>query len=240
MKLLIIAATSFEITGFADWLKANAIEISNSGKEINVQKHLLHDLGIDILITGVGIHAVTYALTKQLQCCNYSFVLQVGVGGSFDTNLPLGSMVNVSSDRFADLGAEDKDEYIDIFDMGLLKNFDAPYTNGTLIAPVSELNQSLGLPMVSGLTVNTVSGSAPTIYKRTQKYNCSIESMEGAAFHFVCIQENFPFAQVRAISNYVTPRDKSSWKMKEAIYNLNNWLIGFIEQLPKAKIYSIL
>ena len=55
--------------------------------------------------------------------------------------------------------------------------------------------------------------------------------MEGAAFHYVCLKEHVPFAQVRAISNFVTPRDKSQWQMKKAITNLNKWLIKFIEGL---------
>jgi hypothetical protein len=40
-----------------------------------------------------------------------------------------------------------------------------------------------------------------------------------------------PFAQVRAISNYVIPRDKSQWQMKDAIINLNKWLVGFVEKI---------
>jgi futalosine hydrolase len=63
---------------------------------------------------------------------------------------------------------------------------------------------------------------------RADRYDCCVESMEGAAFHYVCLQEGMPFAQVRAISNYVTPRDKSQWQMKDAIVNLNKWVIGFI------------
>jgi futalosine hydrolase len=83
--------------------------------------------------------------------------------------------------------------------------------------------------------VNTVSGSEPTIKLRSEKYNATVESMEGAAFHYVCLQEGVAFAQVRAISNYVMPRDKSQWQMKDAIFNLNNWLISFITEVESLK-----
>ncbi len=48
--------------------------------------------------------------------------------------------------------------------------------------------------------------------------------MEGAALHYVCLQEQIPFVQIRSVSNYVGERDKTKWKMKEAIENLNTEL----------------
>ena len=206
MKILIVAATQPEIAPF---LAQN------------------HNLAISVLITGVGITATTFALTRHLLTHTYDLVLQVGVGGSFDTNIPLGSLHLITSDRFADLGAEDHDQYLDIFDLGLLSPHEAPYVDGALLTPILPLHQSIGLPTATGVTVNTVSGSAATIASRS-RYACTVESMEGAALHYVCLQLAVPFAQVRSISNYVTPRNKSLWKMKDAIINLNNWLIAFV------------
>ena len=115
--------------------------------------------------------------------------------------------------------------------MGLINKDTRPYVIGKLYTPLLAVHNKITLQHVSGLTVNTVSGNARTIKMRNDKYHCDIETMEGVALHYVCLKEKAPFAQVRAISNYVTPRDKSEWKMKEAIINLNNWLIGFIESL---------
>src|SRR5690606_23292382 len=58
----------------------------------------------------------------------------------------------------------------------------------------------------------------------------ALESMEGAAVFYACAQEELPCIQVRAISNYVEQRDKSSWKIDLAITNLNNWLQKFIRE----------
>jgi futalosine hydrolase len=55
--------------------------------------------------------------------------------------------------------------------------------------------------------------------------------MEGAAFHYVCMHMNVPFLQVRSISNMVGERDKSKWKMKDAISNLNDELSKIIRSL---------
>ncbi len=212
MKLLIVAATEAEVKPLSDRLPA------------------LHDMGKDIhlLITGVGMTETTYSLTKHLQQYKYDLVLQAGVGGSYDQSMPLGTVVVIESDRYGDLGAEDHDRFLDIFDMGLIPADTDPYNNGIIKNNfLGILQRTVQLPRATGLTVNTVSGNAATIERRTAQYGAAVESMEGAAFHFVCRREDVPFVQIRAISNYVTPRDKSQWQMKEAIINLNNWLIEF-------------
>ncbi len=210
MDLLIIAATEGEI---------KHIPASPFRRAFNPH----------ILITGVGMVAATYALTKHLQSNEYDLVLQIGVAGSYDRSLQLGDLVFVTSDQYADFGAEDHEQYLDIFEMGLLDKNSDPFTDGRLFTILLPVHNHIKLPQVCGLTVNTVSGKESTIERRTEKFGCAIESMEGAAFHEVCLRENVPFAQVRAISNYVTPRDKSQWRMKEAIDNLNQWLVGFID-----------
>ena len=215
MKVLIVSATEVEITPFVKQL----------GSMILTKKQ------VDILITGVGMMATTYKLTEALQYNEYDLVLQAGVGGSFDKDLPLGSVVFITSDQYGDLGAEDHDKYIDIFELGLLNENAYPYTDGKLLTPLHPIHKKITLPQVSAITVNTVSGNEHTIKRRWEKYSCAIESMEGAAFHYVCLQEGTKFAQVRAISNSVTPRDKNQWQMKDAIINLNNWLISFIQNI---------
>jgi len=172
--------------------------------------------------------ATAYVLTKHLQTNKYDFVIQVGVAGSFDRNIQLGEVVFITTDQYADLGAEDHDRYLDIFEMGLAEKNKFPFSDGKLVTPLFPVHEHVALQHVNGITVNTVSGNEQTIKRITERYGLCIESMEGAAFHEVCLRENVPFAQVRAISNYVTPRDKSQWKMKEAIINLNNWLADFI------------
>jgi futalosine hydrolase len=51
-----------------------------------------------------------------------------------------------------------------------------------------------------------------------------VETMEGAALHYVALQLNIPFLQVRSLSNFAGERDKKRWRMEEAIENLNKEL----------------
>jgi futalosine hydrolase len=213
MNLIIVAATEMEIGPLIAHLRTAHPAPATS-----------------VLVTGVGSIATTYSLTRHLQTNRYDLVLQAGVGGSFDRSIKLGDVVFVVADQYGDLGAEDHEQYLDIFEMGLLGTDAAPHKDGKLHTPLSAIHEHIELPRVSGITVNTVSGSEPTIKLRSEKYKATVESMEGAAFHYVCLREGIAFAQVRAISNYVMPRDKSQWQMKDAIYNLNNWLVDFIKE----------
>jgi len=214
MNILIVSATDAEIAPLTEHFKTAQLPSNISG---------------GIVVTGVGMLNTAYELTKHLQTSKYDLVLQVGVAGSYVTNIGLGDLVFVTSDQYGDLGAEDHDDYLDIFEMGLINPNVPPYIVGKMLTPLLPVHNKIRMPQVSGLTVNTVSGSERTIKRRNEKYHCDIESMEGAAFHYVCLKEKVCFAQVRAISNYVTPRDKAAWNMKAAIINLNKWLIDFIE-----------
>ncbi|MBS1585610.1 MAG: futalosine hydrolase [Bacteroidetes bacterium] len=224
MKVLLTAATEGEL-GLAlahlqqHWQAIGPHHFTKGANELRVH------------IGGVGMVATVYSLMKLLRTNTCDFALQAGVGGSFDHRIALGDVVSISSDQYGDLGAQDGYNYLDIFELGLLAENEAPFNNGKLPAPSSTVADKILLPKATALTVNSVSGTDFMVKARRQKFNCQVESMEGAAFHYVCLMENIPFAQVRAISNYVEPRDKSKWKMKEAVINLNNWLIGFIESL---------
>lgn len=222
MKLLMVAATEAEIGPLLEYL-------NNAWTKAESNSYTKNTDLIDICITGVGMLATTYAITKTLLAKKYDLALQAGICGAFDRQLKLGELVYISSEQLGDIGAEDHENYIDVFDMGLSGKYIFPFINAELIAPKLSIPLIDKLISVSGLSVNTVSGNEQTIKKRIDKFDCQVESMEGAAFHYVCLNENISFAQVRSISNYVEPRDKSKWKMKEAIISLNKWLVEFVE-----------
>lgn len=227
MKILLIAATEAEIAPLTEYIEP--FRTSANG-----QTYAFGNVGISLLITGVGMVATAYNLTKQLAKNHYDIVLQAGVGGAFNNSIALADVVIVGKERFADFGAEDNGKYIDIFDLGLLHANETPFTDKWLEAPEVSLPKVLELKRVSGVTVNTVSGSTDTIQRIIEIYNPDVESMEGAAMHYVCLQEGISFVQIRAISNYVEPRDKSKWQMGKAIKNLNDVLKTFADSLKQA------
>jgi len=206
--ILLIAATAFEIPSFI--------------KQENKQQ--------DILITGVGAAATMYHLQKRLHQIDYDFVVQAGIAGSFTDELNLGEVVIVEQDAFGDIGMEEKNNFTPIFKSGFVDENEFPFENGWLKNKNEIINQSL-LKIVRAVTVNKVSDSELQKQQLIQTFNPQIESMEGSAFHYVCLQEKIPFIQIRSISNFVGERDKTKWKMKDAINNLTTELVKLIEHL---------
>ena len=154
----------------------------------------------------------------------------MGVCGSFNPNLPPGSVVHVTADRFPELGAEDGDAFLSIHDLKLLGEDEFPFESGMLVnavppalSPLSELKQ------VTGITVNTVHGNDRTIAAVRERYRPDVESMEGAAFMYSCLVAGVPFAQVRAVSNAVERRNRGAWRMDPAISALGAVAVQLLE-----------
>lgn len=222
MNILVITATEAEIAPSIKHIQA----AWSNPKDGFYHKN---DHNLEFMTTGVGMVPTTYNLTKAILKSDYDLIIQAGIGGSFDRNIALGEVVVVGSDTIADLGAEDGKDFLDIFQLDLSDSHERPFTDGVLKNLKAATIQDIRV--CRGITINTVTGSEYTAAKWQEKYNCDIESMEGAALHYVCLRENIDFLQVRAISNYVERRNKSSWKLSTAIENLNTWLISYIEQL---------
>lgn len=210
MQILLIAATPGEIELF-----------------INTYPN------VDILVTGVGIPATIYQLQKKLYQGEYDFVIQAGIAGSFTNELNLGDTVLVKQDTFGDIGAEEKRIYTSFFTTGLINGHEFPYADSWLINNSEGLLKNSKLKWVKGITVNKVSDSFLQKLQLADAFDPQIETMEGAALHYVCLQENVPFAQIRSISNYVGERDKQKWKIKTAFENLNTALTSLIKVLSK-------
>jgi futalosine hydrolase len=200
MQILLIAATAPEIEPFT-----------------TANSH------VDVLISGVGVPSTIYHLQKRIRQVDYDLVIQAGIAGSFKNDIESGNVVMVKQDCFADLGMEEKGIYIPVFNTPFADKDEFPFANGWLMNADENLKYSK-LPKVKAITVNKVSDSELQKQQFIQTFNADIESMEGAALHYVCLQELIPFLQVRSVSNYVGERDKTKWKIKEAIINLNTQL----------------
>ena len=182
-----------------------------------------------MIITGVGSVATTFHLTKLFAADKPDLIIQAGIAGTFDNTMPLGTTVAVLRDRFADLGVEEEDNWMDVFDLKLAHENDPPYVNGWLTNE-TELLKGLDIPSVSAITINEVTTNSSRIKQFIRKYEPAIESMEGAAFHYACLQFKIPFIQLRSVSNYIGERDKKKWQMPLAIENLNKKILEIIER----------
>jgi futalosine hydrolase len=217
MKILLVAATTFEITPLLDFLRSEGWE----REPLHFQKEAL---SIEVLITGVGLPLTAFALGLHLANRQYDLLVQAGVAGAIDRNLSLGEVVEVASDCFADLGVEEADgSFTPVTAMGLIDGDAFPFKEGRLWNAPDDHREFL--PQVHGISVNTVHGTAESIAKMEATFPfAQVESMEGAAFFYASLQYGRPALQIRAISNYVEKRQRENWKLKEAITHLNQVL----------------
>lgn len=189
--------------------------------------------GIDCLITGIGTPATIYNLQKKIQNSSYDLIIQAGIAGSFDLErFPPGKTVIVHKDIFGDLGIIEEHKLSSMADMGYVNADEEFMKDGWMVNENPFLNK-LKLKLATGLTMNTITDNKEHEAIFTKKYEADIETMEGAAFHYVCIREKITFLQLRSISNAVGERDKAKWEMKKAILELNNSLATIIEELKK-------
>ncbi len=220
MKILIVSATKFEIDPLLSKMEStNSVD----GRLLSCK---FKNLEIHFLITGVGMVATAYHTGKVLDE-TYDATFNVGICGSFNRNLELGAVVNIYEDTFSELGAEDGDKFLSLDELKLPGVSKIVNKSGAL-HPIIE-----GLTKVTGITVNTTHGNEISIKKVHEKFHPYVESMEGAAFMFACENENIPYVQIRAVSNYVEKRNRDTWDISLAIENLNKQVLEILEAIAK-------
>lgn len=213
MKIFIISATDFELSVAQQKIK------SSKNKEII------------FVTTGVGVLATAVHLSKIIYEQQPNFIIQAGIAGCFDSSISLGKTVLVEEEYLGDLGVTENGKWRDIFDLELIQSNTKPFKKKGLCNNHIKKYNHLNLPIVKAVTVNQISTDTNHIQQLIKKYNPCIETMEGAALHYVCNSYKIPYLQIRSISNYIGERDKTKWKMKLALDNLNKYLVKYIVHL---------
>jgi futalosine hydrolase len=232
MNLLLTSATYFEVNQTINYLDKHWHKVSEGSW--NSENHEIH-----LLVTGVGVFNTLYELKNRLNQFSYSLIIQAGIGGSYQKNKSLGKVYYMATERFGDIGMEQKDgSFTSIFETPLLDKNSLPFKEGVLINPEATLAKFL--PVAHGITLNTVTGTQGKAEKIIEKYpEVEIENMEGASFFYVCLKENIPFMSIRSISNYVEDRNKEHWKMDEAIESLNKTVTDLLEILKDLSVNQV-
>lgn len=216
MNCLILAATAKEIAPLLDHYHDS-------------QKSWSDEISVDVLITGIGMTATSYHLTKYFTFKRPDVVIQAGIAGCFDQKISLGSVVIIKQDTIADESVVEFNKLRTLFDLRLVLQNQFPYKKGWLINPSIEWIRKSKLKPVKGISVNQITTSKKMIQFYKDTFNPTTESMEGAALHYVCLMEKIPFIQIRSVSNYIAERNKKNWNIKESIINLNKELIRLLE-----------
>jgi futalosine hydrolase len=225
MNILLVVATKLEIKPFI--AKINYQHAENEFIE-TIQ---INNNCVDILITGIGLVFTAYKFTKALNKKSYDFVIHAGIAGSFNRNLNIGDAVIVEQEEFADLGIEESSGFNTIFEKGFLNNNEFPFEKARMKCNLPESIKNTVFKRVRGISSNTAHGNDVTIRQIKEKFKPDIETMESAAFFYVCLMEKVNFIEIRTISNYVETRNPSKWDIPLATENLSMALFQIINAL---------
>ena len=219
MRVIITAATNLELDGCAK----KASQVFKKSK-LNIS---FHATGIGMLASGVKLTQLTTTYKPDL-------IIQMGIAGSYIKTEPLGKIWVVTSEAIADLGVREKGIFTDLFDSQLIKENEAPFKKRKLINQGVKLFNVLKTDTAAAVTINEITTSPKRIKEIIEAHNPDLESMEGAALHYVGSLTKTPFIQIRAISNYVGERNKAKWKLKESIEQLEAYVITYLAALENS------
>ena len=222
MNILFAAATPFEIQPLLNYLNKKFIPSGHFA----FQKG---EMEASVLVTGVGLPLMAYGMGKVLAGKEVHLAINAGIAGALNRGLQIGDVVQVASERFADLGVQEASGgFTDVHELGLIEANEGPFAEGKLVNEAA--SQFAFLPAAQGISVNKVHGYPPDIEAIRAKYpEAEVESMEGAAFFYACLSEGIPFLEIRAISNYVEARNRENWDIPLAIERLNGVLVELVE-----------
>jgi futalosine hydrolase len=140
----------------------------------------------------VGLLSATYQITKA-SFSKPHIIIQAGVAGCFDTSIPLSTTAVVLRETIGDMGVLQNSTFTSAFGMGLLKPNEHPWTGEKLENPHTDLIMQAELVLVDAVTVNEISTNEDRISYYKNGLGATIETMEGAALHYIGLKENIPF-----------------------------------------------
>ncbi|WDZ86454.1 futalosine hydrolase [Micromonospora cathayae] len=183
--------------------------------------------GVDATVVPVGVGpAVAAAATARLLALAeaagrpYAGVVSAGVAGGFAHRVPVGGTVLATRSVAADLGAESPEGFIPVDELGMtpeqLGVASAVEADPALLAA---LRAALPDAVVGAvLTVSTVTGTATSTRALAARHPDAVaEAMEGYGVAVAAAQAGLPFVELRTVSNPIGPRDRGSWRLREAL-----------------------
>ncbi|MCM4079425.1 futalosine hydrolase [Paractinoplanes hotanensis] len=165
---------------------------------------------------GVGPAAAAAGTARLLATGRYRAVVSAGIAGGFPGRAPVGSIVLGARSIAADLGAETPDGFLPVDELGFGTSV-LSCDPALLKALTAELPEAIVGDVV---TLSTVTGTKRTADRLAESYPQAVaEAMEG--YGVAVAAAGLPFAELRAISNPVGPRDRAAWRLREAFAALS-------------------
>jgi futalosine hydrolase len=193
--------------------------------ESHVLRERLQDRpDVSLIVTGVGAVNAAHAVTLAISRSRPEAIVVCGVGGAYPgSGLAVGDVVAAEAECYGDLGADGPLGFLDMKALGFpVIPGDAPLYN-ELPFEVFPLERR-----VRFVTVNTCTGTGAAARTLAARTGGAVENMEGAAVAHVARLHGVPAGELRGISNLVTDRDTSQWRIRDAALAAQEALIAWI------------
>jgi len=183
-----------------------------------------------------GVGPVAAAITTATLLAiepSYDVVVNAGIAGGFNGRVSVGDIVLADLSTFADLGVRTDDGFLTVRDMGFPQDSSLALGDQRLVDRISAARQ-----LASGevLTLACMTGTEPDADELARRYPRALaEAMEGFAVISATLDHDGVriVAEVRAISNIIGRRDRSTWNIPlafDALAEAMSSLLG--EPLP--------
>jgi len=176
---------------------------------------------------GAGLVSSAVNVAKTLsQNCPEALLL-LGICGAYDSaQLCVGDVVRVDSCVLADFGVQDfNGSFLPSSQLGLGRSqWSASDVQNFPVAFPKLASRLKSLRGVASASVQCACGTDALAHDRAKQTQTLIEEMEGASVLACAESFGVPAFHVRAVSNRAGLRDRSAWKIDEALLALQRFL----------------
>ena len=211
MTILIISAVDAERDAATRHLSpSGAIAVGHqTGRSFTTPAGPVHAFSGGVGPVAAAITTATLLATEP----SYDVVVNAGIAGGFKDRVAIGDIVLANLTTFADVGARTDDGFLTLRDMGMQQDSSLALGDQRLVDRISAARQ-----LASGevLTLACMTGTGPHAEELARRYPRALaEAMEGfAVIAATGGYDNVRFvAEVRAISNIIGRRDRSTWNI---------------------------
>lgn len=179
-------------------------------------------LGCRVVVSGVGPVAAALTTAQAIAGQRPRLAVSAGIAGALaPSGLQPGDLAVSSRMVQADYGAELGGEFLDLAALGLQVGAlpgTAAYGDFAAAPGTDRLARQLGAGYGPMLTLNTVTGTQERAERLLRRFPDALtEGMEGAGVAHAAALAGVPALELRGVSNFVGPRDRSAWQIPQAL-----------------------
>jgi len=220
----LLLATLPKVSEFSLLLVSLILCVATESESALLRDRLGSAEGVQIVQTGIGPVNAAHAATVAILQHRPGAIISCGIGGAYPgSGLQIGDVVAADQEIYGDLGAQSPTGFLNMRALGF-----------PVVAGAQPLFDELPMQLfpvsrrVRFVTVSTCTGTETAAREIEMRTRGAVENMEGAAIAHVACLHRIPVGEVRGISNIVTNRDKSAWRIKEAAAVAQSAIIDWI------------